>query len=83
MTTQKKVSKSQAKRVTAQKAAKSTPIEGEWTLPEAVEDRIAELEANQRILIDAFQFAANECRPIYGLGVIAVIFDAVAKKFKK
>ena len=74
-TEQKAVSKSVNKRITAQKAAKVDAI-GTLTA------RVAVLEARQKVIIDAFQFTADECRPIYGLGGIAIIFDAVAKKLR-
>jgi len=75
MTEKAPASKSEAKRVSAQKSRDTSVIK-------ALEARVEVLEARQKIIVDAFQFTADECRPIYGLGGIAVIFDTVAKKLK-
>ncbi len=45
--------------------------------------RVAALEAQVVTLIDAFEFSANELRPVYGLAAIALVFDAVHKKLTK
>lgn len=65
-------SKSQEKRVAAQKSTQSS-----------LEVRVKTLEAQVKELLGAFEYAANECRPIYGMGGLAIIFDAIVKRAKK
>ena len=38
------------------------------------------LKAKLVIVTDAFEFAANEMRPMYGLGAVAIVFDSIYKK---
>lgn len=47
-----------------------------------LKERVTSLEAKVKILVDAQQFIADEARPIYGLGAIGQIFDAIAKKLR-
>ena len=83
MTAKKPASKSQKKRLAAQKSFSNEVVHVPKEAFDALTARIKVLEANQKLLIESFAFAANELRPIYGLGGIAVVFDAVAKKFAK
>lgn len=48
----------------------------------ALELRIAHLEKQNTIIVDGFEFAANETRPLFGFGAFAVIFDAIVKKLR-
>lgn len=45
-------------------------------------DRVAELERKQKIIIDGYEFVANEVRPLFGLSGIALIFDAISRKLR-
>jgi hypothetical protein len=47
---------------------------------EAQEARLAEVERKQKVLVDGYEFAANEMRPLYGFGAVALVFDAIHKK---
>lgn len=66
------------------------PNEGTEAAPErdyaaeldALKGRVEQLERQIKIFADGFEFAANEVRPLYGFGALALIFDAIAKKFK-
>lgn len=49
----------------------------------ALRGRIEELERNQKIMVDGYDFAANQMRPLYGFGAVALIFDAIYKKLTK
>jgi hypothetical protein len=95
MTAKKPASKSEAKRVTAQKSRKTSvseenpPAEASFPAEISLQARIADLderlgtaEARIQILVDATTFIADEARPVYGLGAVALIFDAVARRFK-
>jgi hypothetical protein len=74
--------------------AKSKTEEKELVLEEAVvvpepdtvsplDTRIIELEAKVQLLTEVFEFAANELRPIYGMGALVAVFDAVSEKLDK
>ena len=84
------MSKSVEKRVKAQKLAKrpvtgpGTDVIGKLAL-EIVElrEKVEKLEKRDQILQKAFLFVANELRPIYGLGAIALVFDEVVARLKK
>ncbi len=45
--------------------------------------RVDKLERNQSLLREGFTFAANECRPLFSFGPLALIFDAIAEKLQK
>lgn len=78
--TDKTTSKSVEKRVKTQKE------EAIGTLTARIvelEGKVVTLEAQKKAVIECFEFAANESRPVYGLGAMAVIFDAVAKRLGK
>ena len=45
-----------------------------------LEARVKTLEAKLVIVTDAFEFAGNEVRPLYGMGALACVFDAVYNK---
>ena len=45
--------------------------------------RIEKLERNQSLLREGFVFAANESRPLFSFGPLALIFDAIAEKLQK
>lgn len=47
---------------------------------ESLTERIEALERKQKVTTDAYEFAANEIRPLYGFGAIALVFDAIHKK---
>ncbi len=49
----------------------------------ALQTRIENLERNQALIREGFTFAANECRPLFSFGPIALIFDAIAEKLQK
>ena len=84
------MSKSVEKRVKIQKTAgkaKKAPkpdVIGELAA-EIVElrEKVEKLEKKGQILEKAFLFMANELRPIYGLGAIAVVLDEVVARLKK
>jgi len=85
MTVRKAASKSEARRVSAQKGTDTgakAPVESTNVKLGALVARIEALEAKVKVLAEAPQFIADEARPIYGLGGIALIFDAIAKKLK-
>lgn len=48
-----------------------------------LEARIVKLERNQKIIVDGYEFIANETRPLYGFGAIALVFDAIHDKLTK
>ena len=81
--TAKTASKSEAKRVTAQKATKYDPFVATESRLQDLLSRIVVLEAKQARVAESFDFLANECRPIYGMGGLALIFDAVTKRLRK
>lgn len=63
------------------KVSKKKPTEAsESTKLADLEARIEKLEQNQRTIIDGYEFAANELRPIYGFGAVAAVFDAIRRK---
>ena len=84
------MSKSTEKRVKIQKTAgkvkkaPKTDVIGKLAA-EIVElrEKVEKLEKKDQILEKALLFAANELRPIYGLGAIALVFDEVVKRLKK
>jgi len=82
MTDKAPASKSEAKRVAAQKAPKIVKTVDHTETVNQLLDRVSTLEARVKVLCDAVPFIADESRPIYGLGAIALIFDAIAKKLK-
>jgi len=82
MTERKPASKSEAKRVTAQKAEPRGFSKEQLLKSQETEARLTALEAKVKVLAEAPQFIADEARPIYGLGGVALIFDAIAKKLK-
>lgn len=47
---------------------------------ESLAARVEYLERKQKVTTDAYEFAANEIRPLYGFGPVALIFDAIHKK---
>lgn len=49
---------------------------------ESLTARIEYLERQQKVTTDAYEFAANEIRPLYGFGPVALIFDAIHAKLK-
>ena len=61
-----------ASRVDAELADRITALEAEST----------ELKARIDIVTDGFKFAADEIRPMFGLSIIAAVFDAVYEKLK-
>ena len=80
----KPASKSQEKRLAAQTQAKtSVQTVDSQAVTNEILTRLARLETNQSLLREAFQFAANELRPLFGFGPIALIFDEIAKKLQK
>lgn len=48
-----------------------------------LKSRVEVLERKLDLVIEGFEFAANEVRPMFGQGALAVIFDAVAKGLRK
>jgi len=82
MTDPKPASKSEAKRVSAQKAKPVVKTVDSTETINQLLDRVATLEGRVKILTDGISFIADEARPVYGLGAIALIFDAIAKKLK-
>ncbi len=75
----KKASKKKASKKVAKKVETVDHID---TINELL-DRVAKLEKRQQVIVDAFKFTADEARPVYGLGAISVIFDAIYKKLSK
>jgi|14BtaG_2_1085337.scaffolds.fasta_scaffold02565_8 hypothetical protein len=47
---------------------------------QSLTDRLEQLERKQKITTDSFEFTANELRPLYGFGAVALVFDAVHRK---
>ncbi|KKM77735.1 hypothetical protein LCGC14_1366910 [marine sediment metagenome] len=84
------MSKSVEKRVKVQKSAKTaakgpkTDLIGELAA-EIVKltEKVEKLEKKGQILEKSLLFVANELRPIYGLGAIALVFDEVVTRLKK
>lgn len=62
---------------TAEESAPKRDVEAEI---DSLRSRIEEIERKQQVIIDGYQFAANEVRPLYGFGAVALIFDAIYKK---
>ena len=92
MTDKKSKSKSSAKRIKFQKG-EDLGAQGIVRDPKpdsvcctdrikVLEARVYYLTAKVKILTDAPQFIADEARPVYGLGAVALIFDAIARKLK-
>lgn len=46
----------------------------------SLRSRIEKIERKQSVIVDGFSFAANEVRPLYGFGAVALVFDAIYKK---
>ncbi len=44
--------------------------------------RVDALEAKNEVIIEGFEFAANETRALFGLGAFGVIFDAIVKRLR-
>lgn len=64
----------------APKAEESAPKRDIEAEIDSLRSRIEEIERKQQVIVDGYQFAANEVRPLYGFGAIALIFDAIYKK---
>lgn len=47
-----------------------------------LEARVAELETRVKLIAEAFEFAANELRPLYGQQAMAKVFDAIAVRLE-
>jgi hypothetical protein len=43
----------------------------------------ARVDLLEELLIEGFQFAANELRPLFGQGALALVFDGVADGIQK
>ena len=65
------------------KPKKLTKGEEQALLVASLEARIEKLEAKQKVIVDGYQFVANETRPLYGFGAIALVFDAIYDKLSK
>jgi len=78
MTAKAPASKSEAKRVAAQKAA---PKYDDRKLNE-LRERVEALEATNKILVEAWALVADETRGLYGLQAISAIADAIVKRLK-
>ena len=52
------------------------------TLNSVLTERVEAAEAKLKIIEDSFEFIANETRPLFGFGAIAVIYDAISNKLK-
>lgn len=65
------------------KAAKPSKTDALKAEIENLTLRVEKLERIQQVLVDGYEFAANEARPLYGMGAIAQIFDAIAVKAKE
>ncbi len=48
-----------------------------------LEARVDELERKFGLITEGFEWAANQVRPMFGQGALAVIFDGVADGLKK
>lgn len=72
----KKASKSTANKVTVQ------TVDSTKTINELIA-RVDRLEAGNKRQIKAFKFAANEVRPLYGMGALAMVFDAIVEGLEK
>ena len=48
-----------------------------------LKSRVEELERRFDLVVEAFEWAANQVRPMFGQGALAVIFDSVADGLKK
>ena len=68
---------------TEDKPKKATKKQKEALKLQELEARIEKLEKNQKVIIDGYEFVANETRPLYGMGAVALIFDAIYAKLKK
>lgn len=49
---------------------------------QALSDRLDALERRVEIIVDGFEFAANEVRPMFGQGALALIFDAIHDRLR-
>ncbi len=50
---------------------------------DALEKKQAEILKKQAIIVEGFEFIADEVRPIFGMGHLARVFDAVFNKLTK
>lgn len=48
-----------------------------------LKSRVEELEKQFKLVVEGFEWAADQVRPMFGQGALAVIFDGVAKGLKK
>ena len=76
----KKASKSQQKRVEVQSPVNTTALIA--GLAAAVE-RIEVLEAQNALITESYNFAADQLRGLYMCGPIAIAFDAIHEKLSK
>jgi len=70
----------------AKKESKPTPVikEGDPKVcTKALEARLDALEKQNELIIEGFEWAANQVRPMFGQGALAVIFDGIAEGLKK
>jgi hypothetical protein len=68
---------------TGSKAKKLTKVQEQSLKVQELEARLAKVEKKQVIMTDGYKFAANEIRPLFGFGAIALIFDAIYDKLVK
>ncbi len=47
-----------------------------------LEARLKALEKQNELLIEAFEWGANQIRPMFGQGAIALVFDGIAEGLK-
>jgi hypothetical protein len=67
-------------KTTEDKPKKPTAAQAATLKVQELEARVAKLEKKQVIVTDGFEFAGNEVRPLYGMGALALVFDAVYNK---
>ena len=49
----------------------------------ALEYRMNRAEAKLKVIEDGYEFVANEVRPLYGMGAVSLVFDAIYKRLQK
>lgn len=69
---------------TVPSAPEATPVEAESTAtPTEIELLQIELDELRSLTAEAFEFAANELRPLFGQGALALVFDGCAKGIRE
>lgn len=49
----------------------------------ALKQENAEIKAKLKIVTDGYQFAADQIRPLFGMGAVALVFDSIYERLTR